>query len=194
MGSRVPNRVPPGVQVVSVLGDEVVALHARRVDIENERRSVVEVAVQAYCDPIPLLVISPCDPFFDAVRLGIKCADSDVEIACVVDDFERGILTRRFSLVGVPLHETLFPVRLLPAGLVELPIDDRCVRIGFFRDVDLLVDGTGCLAQVGGEHDQGRKTQYFDFLHHGPNGERSACPSILFRRELTIKVVAFLFL
>ena len=95
--------------MISVLGQNVIGPNARAVDVEDEGRLVLEVAVEEDLHLVTLAIVAPRNAALDAVGLAVIGANGDIEVLFVIDDVECSCLTRGRPGKRLSLDEALRP-------------------------------------------------------------------------------------
>ena len=117
----VPHRVPR-VVFFGVVEDVGVALHAGRVDLEDEPGAPVVIRVDADGNPVRRRPgVAARELRGDAARLAVERAHADVDGVVGVGDAHLGALARGLAFVRIPLGELAHHGRGGPHGLVQLP-------------------------------------------------------------------------
>jgi hypothetical protein len=88
---------------------------------------VIVIAVEIYAHNVTVKFITPAAFAYNFIWFIVECADGDINILVVIEDFELRRLGRFCSFPGNPLCEIAFPLAGLPALIVQHSID-----YGFF--------------------------------------------------------------
>ena len=127
---RVPDRIPVGILLVTVLRDEHVALDSRAAHGKGEGGAVIEIAIEVDGYAVTFLGVSSGDTLLDELWLAVFGANGDVEVPLVIGNLEPRLLGGRFALVGPSLEKTGCPFTIAPAGVVQPAVDDRSQLVG----------------------------------------------------------------
>ena len=73
-----PDRVPAVVRMISVLGQNVIRPNARAVDVEDEGRLMIEVAVEEDLHLVTLAIVATRNAALDEVGLAVISANGDI--------------------------------------------------------------------------------------------------------------------
>ena len=122
-----PDAVPVEVDLLALVADQAVDLHAAGVGGEDVAAAPVVVGVDEDLQGVVVahVAVARQRGGDDLLGLRVVAAGADIEVVVVVAEVDVGLLGRRLALVRLDLGELAEPRPGLPDRLVELAVDHR---------------------------------------------------------------------